>query len=742
MPLQWKNLTITRKILSLIFVLFIIYTIIFGLVTKNNAEELVESQTERSIHLLADSIFITLRNSMNTGDPQFIAQTEAQVRTGLKGLKDLTVAKGKNTIDIYSPNEEFTTDPVMLNAFKTKKRELLNQTIDGEHTIRYVQPMIATNECIACHTNDKAGDVVGVVSLTFSLDEIDTLMAQQSITIGGMIVTLFVVFGLIFYFVIKSTFKPLEELKNYVTNFFKFVNNEVDSIEKLEPKSHDEIGAIVVLVNNNIDMTERRMLQDRKVLHEAKSVIGKVNSGIFNETIKNSAGSKEIQNLVEEINTMIVSTEKNLTVLSNTLISYGRSEFNVKAPVIEGLTGLVQSMLTGINVTGTTVSEVLALIDNSNKRLIFSAKDLTDAAIKLNGASSEQASSLEETAAAIEEVANTIKQSSKNAEEMSKYAQNVTKSSQEGEKLASQTTQAMNEISQQVSSINEAITVIDQIAFQTNILSLNAAVEAATAGEAGKGFAVVAQEVRNLANRSAEAAREIKNIVELANSKAQDGKDIAATMINGYKELNENITQTISLIDFVASSTKEQNIAMEQINKAVQVLDNKTQENAIAAEKIKGMAGETEILASKLHDVVDLTKYDVDGKRRVCDIGMIFDVAQLKLDHVNFKNDAFVKCKDGSRFTVTDHHSCNLGKWINKHEGSHISTLPEWELLKKSHMRVHESVQDVVDLYAGGYANGQIIAVSNFVEQNINNTFMYLDKLKEENCTYLRSKKG
>ena len=106
---------------------------------------------------------------------------------------------------------------------------------------------------------------------------------------------------------------------------------------------------------------------------------------------------------------------------------------------------------------------------------------------------------------------------------MAKYSNSVTVSASQGEKLANQTTVAMDEINAQVNLITEAISVIDQIAFQTNILSLNAAVEAATAGEAGLGFAVVAQEVRNLASRSAEAAKEIKTIVENATKKANDG---------------------------------------------------------------------------------------------------------------------------------------------------------------------------------------------------------------------------
>jgi methyl-accepting chemotaxis protein len=141
---------------------------------------------------------------------------------------------------------------------------------------------------------------------------------------------------------------------------------------------------------------------------------------------------------------------------------------------------------------------------------------------------------------------------------MAQIAGTVTTASSEGKALASETTNAMDEINKEVNAISEAITIIDQIAFQTNILSLNAAVEAATAGEAGKGFAVVAQEVRNLATRSADAANEIKRLVQNATQKANNGKQIADSMISGYITLNQNIEQTISLIKDVEMASKEQ----------------------------------------------------------------------------------------------------------------------------------------------------------------------------------------
>jgi len=185
---------------------------------------------------------------------------------------------------------------------------------------------------------------------------------------------------------------------------------------------------------------------------------------------------------------------------------------------------------------------------------------------------------------------------------MAKYAQTVTQSVSSGHQLANQTTLAMDEINTEVTAIHEAITVIDQIAFQTNILSLNAAVEAATAGEAGKGFAVVAQEVRNLASRSAEAANEIKALVENATTKANSGKKIADNMIDGYAGLNDNINKTIKLISEVESVSKEQQSGIEQINVAIAQLDRQTQQNAQVASETKNVAIQTQSISK---DVLD-----------------------------------------------------------------------------------------------------------------------------------------
>jgi methyl-accepting chemotaxis protein len=195
---------------------------------------------------------------------------------------------------------------------------------------------------------------------------------------------------------------------------------------------------------------------------------------------------------------------------------------------------------------------------------------------------------------------------------MAQIASKVTTSASDGQQLAKLTAVSMDEIDTQVTAINEAISVIDQIAFQTNILSLNAAVEAATAGEAGKGFAVVAQEVRNLASRSAEAANEIKAIVEKAKNRADQGKIISDDMIEGYTNLNENIVKTLDLIRDVEKSSKSQQTGIEQINTAMEALDNQTKQNLSLVEKARDVAVQTDEIAKTI--VTSANEKEFNGK--------------------------------------------------------------------------------------------------------------------------------
>ena len=321
----------------------------------------------------------------------------------------------------------------------------------------------------------------------------------------------------------------------------------------------------------------------------------RVAKGSYSETISASTSNISLEEFKNSVNNMIIDTREHFVHVNTILEQYSNYDYRNELVLNNIEKGGVFDLLSNdINRLRSAITQMLIENKNNGLSLGQSSDDLLENVSKLNNNSNEAASSLEETAAALEEITSIISSNANNIVKMSQFSQNIISSANEGQKLSKQTTVAMNEINDQVNAISESISVIDQIAFQTNILSLNAAVEAATAGEAGKGFAVVAQEVRNLAS---EAANEIKSLVEKATNKANEGKVISDKMIQGYTGLNGNISKTINLIADVELASKEQETGIIQINDAINALDKRTQENASVASQTQNIALKTDSLA-------------------------------------------------------------------------------------------------------------------------------------------------
>jgi|TARA_R110002033_G_scaffold9971_4_gene32773 methyl-accepting chemotaxis protein len=338
-----------------------------------------------------------------------------------------------------------------------------------------------------------------------------------------------------------------------------------------------------------------------------------VGEGYLNKRIDKSTSTDSLNELKNLLNTMLENLERlvgqDLNKISEILSSYMKRDFT--ATLDSEHSGKIGKEIIEMN---RMITDMLRDNQEDGLSLQKSSDELTSNVKTLSSNATSQAASLEETAASIDEITGTIEQTNHKAQEMNSISNETKESATQGKSLANDTVSAMEDINNTVININEAITVIDQIAFQTNILSLNAAVEAATAGEAGKGFAVVAQEVRNLASRSAEAAKEIKKLVESATTKANNGKTISIKMIEGFTNLETKIVETSKLIDDVTNAAKEQSIGMAQIADAVGQLDKFTQENAAVADKTNDIAQITNEIAIDIVNNVNLNNFEGKGK--------------------------------------------------------------------------------------------------------------------------------
>ena len=446
-------------------------------------------------------------------------------------------------------------------------------------------------------------------------DAIKALTTQ--LTILGFITIL--IFFLASSFISRNIAKSLNNFKDGLQSFFDYLNRKSDKILALDDSSTNEFGTMAKLVNQNIDITKESIIQDNRVINEAQIVMNRVSNGWYSQLIEANTINQPLNDFKNNVNSMIVTTKERFEKIDEILQSYINYDYR---PVLEAekddeIGGVLERLVYGINELQNAIVKMLKNNLQNGMTLEKSSQILIKNVDILNLSSNSAAASLEQTAAALEEINATVINNTNNVVQMSKYSNEVNNSAKKGQELAKNTATAMEDITNQVMNINEAILVIDQIAFQTNILSLNAAVEAATAGEAGKGFAVGAQEVRNLASRSAQAAREIKNIVEMATLKTNEGKEISNLMISGYRELLDNIEKQAVMIREISNSSKEQESGISQINNAVNQLDQQTQQNASIASKTQDIALQTDTLSKEI--VKEVLEKRFIGKNEIID---------------------------------------------------------------------------------------------------------------------------
>ncbi|MBS64315.1 methyl-accepting chemotaxis protein [Salinisphaera sp.] len=258
------------------------------------------------------------------------------------------------------------------------------------------------------------------------------------------------------------------------------------------------------------------------------------------------------------------------------------------------------TMLGGLEKMQARLAELVVSVRSSSEAVSVGAREIASGNQELSGRTEQQASSLEETAASMEEMTSTVRQNADNAAQADQLVHQVRNRADEGGQVVDRATAAMGEITAASDKISNIIGMIDEIAFQTNLLALNASVEAARAGEQGRGFAVVATEVRNLASRSAAAAKDIKELVEDSEKKVAYGSSEVTAAGEVLKEIVNSVTKVSDLVSEVASASKEQATGIDQVNTAINEIDSVTQQNAALVEQSSAASMSLEEQASQL----------------------------------------------------------------------------------------------------------------------------------------------
>ena len=322
-------------------------------------------------------------------------------------------------------------------------------------------------------------------------------------------------------------------------------------------------GDIQALVNSTLqgDLSNQLVLRDKQ--------------GFFKDM---SAGINE---LVDSVNNIFNDTTNAMESMANG---------DLTQPITSPHVGQFNELKNNINKTMSNLESTITSLRDSSFIISSTSKEISDGNNSLSSRTEHQASALEQTAASMEELTSSVKNNADNTTQANQMADTAKSTALKGGDVMSQASIAMEEINHSSQKIAEIIGVIDEIAFQTNLLALNASVEAARAGEQGRGFAVVATEVRNLAGRSATAAKEIKELINDSVNKVETGVSLVNQSTKNQQEIVESINRVGNIIAEISLASREQSEGIEQINTAVTSMDDSTQQNAALAEQTSAAA--------------------------------------------------------------------------------------------------------------------------------------------------------
>jgi methyl-accepting chemotaxis protein len=340
---------------------------------------------------------------------------------------------------------------------------------------------------------------------------------------------------------------------------------------------------------------------------KAMSVVTSFGEGDFDAPLEQFPGKKaEINQKIEQVRRNLKALNEDAQMLAN---AAREGRINVRADASRHH-GDYRKIVDGMNETLEMITGPIGAVKVAVETITTAANEIASGNNDLSHRTEQQASSLEETASSMEELASTVKQNAENAKQANQLAAAASGVAIKGGEIVGQVVNTMSAINESAKKIEEIISVIDGIAFQTNILALNAAVEAARAGEQGRGFAVVAGEVRNLAQRSASAAKEINELITDSVSKTTEGTLLVENAGETMREIVNSVKRVTDIMGEIAAASVEQSSGIDQVNQAITNMDEATQQNSALVEEAAAAAESLVEQAEQLAEVVGTFKLD------------------------------------------------------------------------------------------------------------------------------------